>query len=89
MMKIKKQEFLLFIMCSLFFLIVPLVFVIPRLSDSLHPGNGGNPGFNSYDLDSNLRKVFYFAVIGWTLLGYWIATISTRLSLIKRKQEDA
>ena len=72
-----------------FFIMVPLVFIIPRLSDSLHPGNGGNPGFNSYDLDSNLRKVFYFAVVGWSLLGYWMATISTRLSLIKRRQEDA
>lgn len=72
-----------------FFLMIPLVFIIPRLSDSLHPGNGGNPGFNSYDLDSNLRKVFYFAVIGWTLLGYWLATISTRLLLIKRRHEDA
>ncbi|MBC6401396.1 MAG: cytochrome c biogenesis protein CcsA [Ekhidna sp.] len=72
-----------------FFLMVPLVFIIPRLSDSLHPGNGGNPGFNSYDLDSNLRKVFYFAVMGWALLGYWIATISTRLSLVKKRWEDA
>jgi len=25
--------------------IIPLLFVIPRLVDSLHPGNGGNPGF--------------------------------------------
>ena len=68
---------------------VPLVFIIPRLSDSLHPGNGGNPGFNSYDLDSDLRRVFYFAVAGWALLGYWMAAISIRLSLIKRRQEDA
>ena len=29
-----------------FFLMIPLVFIIPRLSDSLHPGNGCNPGFN-------------------------------------------
>ncbi|MEQ9468784.1 MAG: cytochrome c biogenesis protein CcsA [Ekhidna sp.] len=72
-----------------FFLMVPLLFILPRMSDSLHPGNGGNPGFNAYDLDSNLRKVFYFAVIGWSLLGYWITSISIRLSLIKQKLEDA
>lgn len=72
-----------------FFLMVPLLFILPRMSDSLHPGNGGNPGFNAYDLDSNLRKVFYFAVIGWTLLGYWMATIAIRLSLVKQKLEDA
>jgi len=26
---------------------IPLIFVLPRLTDSLHPGNGGNPGFNA------------------------------------------
>ncbi len=72
-----------------FFLMIPLLFILPRMSDSLHPGNGGNPGFNAYDLDSNLRKVFYLAVIGWTLLGYWFATIAIRLSLTKQKLEDA
>ncbi|SNS55310.1 heme exporter protein C [Ekhidna lutea] len=72
-----------------FFLMIPLLFILPRMSDSLHPGNGGNPGFNAYDLDSNLRKVFYLAVFGWTLLGYWIATIAIRLSITKQKLEDA
>lgn len=72
-----------------FFLMIPLLFILPRMSDSLHPGNGGNPGFNAYDLDSNLRKVFYLAVIGWTLLGYWVATIAIRLSITKQKFEDA
>lgn len=72
-----------------YFLMIPLLFILPRLSDSLHPGNGGNPGFNAYDLDSNLRKVFYFAVLGWTLLGYWLSTIAIRLSLTKQKIEDA
>ena len=42
---------------------VPLIFIIPRLEDSMHPGNGGNPGFNAYDLDSRMRLVFYPAVI--------------------------
>lgn len=57
---------------------VVLIFVLPRLTDSLHPGNGGNPGFNTYDLDNRLRLVFYPAVMGWTLLGFWIANISLR-----------
>jgi heme exporter protein C len=55
-----------------------LVFILPRLTDSLHPGNGGNPGFNSYDLDSRLRMVFYPAVMGWILIGFWIADIGKR-----------
>lgn len=58
---------------------VPLIFILPRLTDSLHPGNGGNPGFSAYDLDNNLRKVFYPAVIGWTLMGVWFASLRIRI----------
>ena len=65
-----------------FALLIPLLFILPRMTDSLHPGSGGNPGFNSYDLDSNLRIVFYPAVIGWTLLGFWISTIKIRVALL-------
>jgi len=67
---------------------IPLIFVLPRLTDSLHPGNGGNPGFNAYDLDSNLRMVFYPAIIGWTLLGSWIATLRVRSRRVNRTIED-
>lgn len=63
--------------------LIPLLFILPRLTDSLHPGNGGNPGFNAYDLDSNLRLVFYPSVIGWTLLGWWITTLRARVKSIK------
>ncbi|PWJ42615.1 cytochrome c biogenesis protein [Sediminitomix flava] len=62
-----------------------LIFVLPRLTDSLHPGNGGNPGFNAYELDVSLRKVFYPAVIGWTLLGVWMANARIRLRLLELK----
>ncbi|MCJ8167468.1 cytochrome c biogenesis protein [Pontibacter sp. E15-1] len=65
--------------------LIPLLFILPRLTDSLHPGNGGNPGFNSYDLDNRLRAVFYPAVIGWTLLGVWIVNIKSRLELLKQR----
>jgi heme exporter protein C len=61
---------------------VVLVFILPRLTDSLHPGNGGNPGFNSYDLDSRLRLVFYPAVLGWIIIGFWIADIGKRIKKI-------
>jgi heme exporter protein C len=63
-----------------------LIFVIPRLTDSLHPGNGGNPGFNQYDLDSRLRMVFYPALIGWVLLGIWIVEISIRIKTLELKK---
>lgn len=72
-----------------FAVLIPLIFILPRLTDSLHPGNGGNPGFNAYDLDSNLRMVFYPAVAGWTLLGFWIASIKSRLSLHQFEKDNA
>lgn len=68
--------------------LIPLLFILPRLTDSLHPGSGGNPGFNAYDLDSRLRVIFYPAVIGWTLLGVWITSLSVRYSNAKSKIEE-
>lgn len=68
--------------------LIPLLFILPRMTDSMHPGNGGNPGFNSYDLDSNMRLVFYPAVIGWTLLGWWIVTLSVRIRKLREKAES-
>ena len=68
-----------------FVAMIPLIFVIPRMTSSMHPGSGGNPGFNMYDLDSNMRIVFYPAVIGWILLGTWIGTLRIRTKLIEEK----
>jgi heme exporter protein C len=65
--------------------LIPLLFILPRMTDSLHPGNGGNPGFNAYELDSRLRMIFYPAVIGWSLLGLWLAEQRIRLNIIKSK----
>lgn len=64
---------------------IPLLFIIPRLTSSMHPGNGGNPGFNAYDLDSRMRLVFYPAVAGWFLVGLWIANLRLRFKLIQEK----
>lgn len=64
------------------------VFVVPRLTDSLHPGNGGNPAFSKYDLDSHLRMFFYPAVIGWIMLGFWILSVLIRIRLLEQKQEE-
>ncbi len=67
-----------------YFLFIALIFVLPRLaSSSLHPGNGGNPGFNAYELDSQLRMVFYPAVLAWAGLGWWITDLQVRYSLLK------
>lgn len=71
-----------------FVLLIVFLMVYPRMNqvDSLHPGNGGNPAFSSYDLDSNMRLVFYPAVIGWILIGLWIANLSFRIAKLKYKK---
>ena len=71
-----------------FALMIPLLFIIPRMTDSLHPGNGGNPGFNAYDLDSKLKAVFYPAIIAWTSLGIWITSVNIRLQKVQLELED-
>ncbi len=64
------------------------IMVLPRLTDSLHPGNGGNPAFGKYDMDNNMRMVFYPAVIGWILFSFWLFEIKNRLSVLKIKLND-
>ena len=67
---------------------IPLIYVIPRMTDSLHPGNGGNPAFGSEDLDNTMRMVFYPAVIGWTLMGLWMAQLAFRAERLQMRFFD-
>ena len=66
-----------------FCLLVVLLMVLPRFTESLHPGKGGNPAFSSYDLDSALRAVFYPAVLGWMILGSWMYAKTLRLERMR------
>ena len=68
-----------------FAMLIPLIFILPRMTDSLHPGNGGNPGFNVYDMNSQLRIVFYPSVIGFILLGIWITNIRVRIKFLNKQ----
>ncbi|MEH6306546.1 cytochrome c biogenesis protein [Olivibacter sp. CPCC 100613] len=63
---------------------IVLLFILPRLTDSLHPGNGGNPAFSNLDMDGTMRAVFYPAVLGWMLIGLWITSLRYRYRLIER-----
>jgi heme exporter protein C len=69
-------------------IMVVLLLVLPRMTDSLHPGNGGNPAFGKYDLDDNMRLVFYPAMAGWSIFAVWIATIRYRMRLIEHKRNN-
>jgi heme exporter protein C len=64
---------------------VPLIFIIPRMTSSMHPGSGGNPGFNMYDLDNRMRLIFYPAVIAWILIGVWIVSIRVKVRTLEEK----
>ena len=68
-----------------FVAMIPLLFIVPRMFSSLHPGNGGNPGFNMYDLHSTMRPVFYCACVGWIFLAGWIASVRIRLRIVSEK----
>ncbi|MCF0073119.1 cytochrome c biogenesis protein [Dyadobacter sp. CY261] len=72
-----------------FAVFIPIIYILPRLTDSLHPGSGGNSTFGSYDFDNNIRRVFYPAVIGYILLGLWIAELRIRIKQINRVREEA
>jgi heme exporter protein C len=67
-------------------MLFPSIWIVPRLLPSLHPGQEGNPALNFNDIDARMRMVFYPAVLGWTLLGVWIATLRIRLEIIREKK---
>lgn len=69
--------------------LVPLLYILPKLSqDSNHPGTGSNIAFGSQDLDNTMRIVFYPAIIGWTLMGVWMAQLLFRANRLKERLLD-
>lgn len=64
--------------------LIPLIYILPRLTDSLHPGNGNNPTFRLFDSEHNMKLVIYTAIIAFILLGYWLTTISIRVRLLNK-----
>lgn len=71
-----------------FIMMILFIMVFPRMFDSLHPGNGGNPAFGKYDMDNNMRLVFYPAIIGWICFSGWLLNIFNRISIIKSRIDD-
>ncbi len=75
---------------NIFAFTMMLVFigVLPRMTDSLHPGNGGNPGFGGYDLDGTMKLIFYPAIIGWSLLAVWILNLRVGYKVLLEKIQN-
>jgi heme exporter protein C len=71
-----------------FVMMFVFIMILPRLTDSLHPGNGGNPAFGKYDLDNNMRTVFYPAIAGWILLSCWLLEIQNRITVLNQHADD-
>ncbi len=72
-----------------FFMLFPTIWILPRLTESLHPGgqgSEGNPGLNPKDTSNAMRTVMYPAFIGWTLLAVWITTLRIRVEMIHQKK---
>jgi len=72
-----------------FFMLFPTIWILPRLTESLHPGgqgSEGNPGLNPKDTTNAMRTVMYPAFIGWTLLAVWITTLRIRVEMIHQKK---
>lgn len=68
-----------------FVMLILFLGILPRITDSLHPGNGGNPAFGSYDMDNTMRMVFYPAIIGYFLLGWWLVDQRIKLRKIQAR----
>jgi heme exporter protein C len=70
-----------------FAMLFPTIWIIPRMVDSLHPGGMGNPAFNTKDIDSRMRMIFWLgAVPGWSLLGVWITSLRIRFKILEEKK---
>lgn len=71
-----------------FAVFIPLILILPRLTDSQHPGNGVNPGFNQYDSDASIKAIIRHAFIGFTLLGLWMTQLSVRLRQVEIRFDE-
>ncbi|MBC7426050.1 MAG: cytochrome c biogenesis protein CcsA [Bacteroidia bacterium] len=70
-------------------LFIALIVIMPRLAEfSMHPGSGDTVGFNKYDLNNNMRFVFYPAIIGWSLLFLWIGNLFIRYKTLKFQKDE-
>lgn len=57
---------------------VPLLFIVPRILPSLHPGKEGNPALNPGDISPEMLLVFYPALVGFAGLALWIYELRLR-----------
>jgi heme exporter protein C len=64
---------------------IVLMYILPKTTDSLHPGSGGNSGFGQFDMDGAMRIVLYPAAVGWILMGLWLTQIKYRIRKLQMR----
>jgi heme exporter protein C len=66
-----------------FVMLIVFIGILPRLAQgSLHPGKGGSP-MTVTNLDFTMRLVFYPAIVGWIIIGYWLTGIRVKMANIR------
>jgi heme exporter protein C len=72
-----------------FVILILFLFILPRMADSsLHPGKGKDAGLTVKELDNTMRLVFYPAIVGWILLGFWFLNLRIRLKKIENHYNE-
>jgi len=71
-----------------FAIFIPLIYILPRMTDSLHPGSGDNPTFRLFDTAHNMKLVVYASIISFMALGWWFLTLFLRLRLLKKLHDE-
>lgn len=67
---------------------IPLIYILPRMTDSLHPGNGNNPTFRLFDTEHNMKLVIYTAILGFIMLGCWCTSTLIRIKNVSIRLDE-
>lgn len=71
------------------FLTVPFfIFIMPRIMTGLHPGSADDTNSGpvvDFQMNGNMQIVFYLSLIAFTILYYWMWSISYKSEIIKDK----
>src|SRR5690606_18260237 len=70
-------------------IMIVLMYILPKNTDSLHPGAGGNSGFGDFDLDGSMKAVLYPAAVGWILVGIWLMSLRFRIRNLEYGRHQA
>jgi len=71
-----------------FVMLIVFIGILPRLAEgSLHPGKGGSP-MTVTNLDISMRLVFYPAIAGWIIIGYWLTGLRVKMAHIRQHLDN-